>query len=78
MHGGKETVKVVHRVALFDTKSRLTHIVSQSDIARYAALISNGTVISLSTYVPGLPILLHHRFRRQRESLGCSIGGTTQ
>lgn len=34
MHGGKETVKVVHRVALFDAESRITHIVSQSDIAR--------------------------------------------
>jgi hypothetical protein len=49
MHGGKETVKVVHRVALFDAKSRITHIVSQSDIARYAALISNGTVRSFGT-----------------------------
>ena len=36
MHGGKKTLKVVHRVALFDNSSRITHIVSQSDIARWA------------------------------------------
>lgn len=34
IHGGKTTLKVVHRVALFDSHSRITHIVSQSDIAR--------------------------------------------
>ncbi|CAK0782562.1 hypothetical protein CVIRNUC_005774 [Coccomyxa viridis] len=35
MHGGKKTLNVVHRVALFDNSSRITHIVSQSDIARF-------------------------------------------
>ncbi|CAL5228776.1 g11966 [Coccomyxa viridis] len=35
MHGGKSSVKIVHRIALFDSKSRITHILSQSDIARF-------------------------------------------
>lgn len=40
MHGGKKTLNVVHRVALFDNSSRITHIVSQSDIARWALCVS--------------------------------------
>ncbi|CAL8470950.1 g10492 [Coccomyxa elongata] len=33
--GGSATQRVVHRVALFDRESRITHIISQSDIASF-------------------------------------------
>jgi hypothetical protein len=39
IHGGTTSKKVVHRIALFDKSQRITHIISQSDIARSVALL---------------------------------------
>eukprot|EP00884_Botryococcus_braunii_P005065 jgi/Botrbrau1/1455/Bobra.178_3s0013.1 len=35
IHGGKSSRTVVHRVALYDKSFRITHIVSQTDVARF-------------------------------------------
>ncbi len=35
--GGSKTQRVVHRAALFDKEGKITHIISQSDIARQSS-----------------------------------------
>ncbi len=36
--GGSRTRSVVHRIALYSRQMHISHIISQSDIARYASL----------------------------------------
>ena len=37
--GGSRTRSVVHRIALYSRQMHISHIISQSDIARYASLL---------------------------------------